>query len=113
MNPQAERLERKQGYQPEDEENNRDYPEHTASYATTQLTKSLYTKAWTTVLAEPPEISRGTGARRASKADGHGCGRLREHITGIDVSCAEIALREALSRKRIAERAKGKPTELV
>ena len=39
--------------------------------------------------------------------------RLSAHFADIDVTRARVALDKALNRKRVAERAKQKPTEMV
>jgi F-type H+-transporting ATPase subunit epsilon len=66
-----------------------------------------------TVLAESAEVSAEIDVIRASHAEDRARERLSHSFADIDVARAEVALKKALNRKRIVERAKGKPTELV
>lgn len=70
-------------------------------------------KGGVTVLAESAELAGDIDVIRASTAEE----RAREHLSlefsDIDVERARVALEKALNRKRVAERARQKPTELV
>lgn len=71
------------------------------------------TKEGVTVLAESAELAENIDVIRASKAEERARERLAKHFADIDVERARVALEKALNRKRVAERAKQKPTELV
>ena len=66
-----------------------------------------------TILAETAEIAEDIDVIRASKAEERARERLAKHFSDIDVPRARVALEKALNRKRVAERAKQKPTEIV
>ena len=66
-----------------------------------------------TVLAESAELADEIDAIRADKALERARERLSKHFADIDVPRAEVALRKALNRKRVAERAALKPTTMV
>jgi len=65
------------------------------------------------VLAESAELGEEIDVIRVDKALTRARERLSEHFANIDIPRAEVALRRAMNRKRIAERAKQKPTAMV
>ena len=65
-----------------------------------------------TILAESAELGQDIDTNRATNAEERARERLSQHFADIDIPRAEVALRKALNRKRIAERAKAKPTQL-
>jgi F-type H+-transporting ATPase subunit epsilon len=65
------------------------------------------------ILAETAELASDIDVIRASHAMDRARERLSKHFADIDLSRAEVALRKAINRKRIAERAKARPTEIV
>lgn len=66
-----------------------------------------------TILAESAEIADTIDTLRADHALDRARARLKEHFSEIDLDRAEVALRKALNRKHVAERAKEKPTSMV
>ena len=65
------------------------------------------------VLAETAELAENIDVIRATKAETRARERLAAHFADVDVERARVALEKALNRKRVAELAKQKPTELV
>ena len=65
------------------------------------------------LLAESAEMATDIDVIRATHAADRARERLSKHFADIDVQRAEVALKKALNRKRVAERAKAKPTEMV
>jgi F-type H+-transporting ATPase subunit epsilon len=65
------------------------------------------------VLAETAELAENIDVIRATKAEERARERLAEHFADVDVERARVALEKALNRKRVAELAKQKPTEIV
>ncbi len=66
-----------------------------------------------TVLAESAERGEDIDVIRADKALERARERLSHHFADIDVNRAQVALNKALNRKRVADRAKAKPTSMV
>jgi len=66
-----------------------------------------------TVLAENAEMGEDIDVHRADKALERARERLSKHFSDIDIERARVALNKALNRKRIADRAKDKPTSIV
>jgi F-type H+-transporting ATPase subunit epsilon len=66
-----------------------------------------------TILAEAAEVAEDIDVIRASKVEERARERLSKHFSDIDITRARVALEKALNRKRVAERAKQKPTEIV
>jgi F-type H+-transporting ATPase subunit epsilon len=66
-----------------------------------------------TVLAESAELGDGIDTIRVDHALDRARERLSEHFAQVDVERAEVALRKALNRQRVAKRAREKPTSLV
>jgi F-type H+-transporting ATPase subunit epsilon len=66
-----------------------------------------------TVLAESAELGEDIDVIRADSALERARERLSHHFADIDVNRATVALNKALNRKRIASRAKAKPTSMV
>jgi F-type H+-transporting ATPase subunit epsilon len=66
-----------------------------------------------TVLAEAAERGEDIDVIRADKALERARERLSKHFADIDVERAQVALRKALNRRRVADRAKEKPTAMV
>lgn len=69
--------------------------------------------AGVTVLAEAAELGEDIDLIRADKALQRARERLSKHFADIDIDRAQVALRKALNRKRVADRAKEKPTVMV
>lgn len=65
------------------------------------------------ILAESAELAEDIDAIRATHAADRARERLSKSFADIDVSRAEVAMKKALNRKRVAERAKARPTEMV
>jgi len=66
-----------------------------------------------TLLAESAELAEDIDVIRASHAEDRARERLSREFADIDVERARVALEKALNRKRVAERAKARPTALV
>jgi F-type H+-transporting ATPase subunit epsilon len=66
-----------------------------------------------TVLAESAELGEDIDVIRADSALERARERLSHHFADIDVNRAQVALNKALNRKRVADRAKAKPTSMV
>ena len=66
-----------------------------------------------TVLAESAELGEGIDTIRVDHALDRARERLSGHFSEIDLERAEVALRKALNRKRVEQRAKEKPTSLL
>lgn len=66
-----------------------------------------------TILAESAELAEDIDTIRATHAADRARERLSKSFADIDVPRAEVALKKALNRKRVAERARAKPTEMV
>lgn len=66
-----------------------------------------------TILAESAELADSIDTIRADHAYDRARARLKEHFSEIDLERAEVALRKALNRKHVANRAKEKPTSMV
>ena len=66
-----------------------------------------------TILAESAEVAASIDTIRADHALERARERLKEHFSEVDVERADVALRKALNRKHIADRAKEKPTSMV
>jgi F-type H+-transporting ATPase subunit epsilon len=71
------------------------------------------TREGVSILAETAELASDIDVIRASHAQDRARERLSKQFADIDLTRAEVALRKAMNRKRVAERAKAKPTEIV
>ena len=69
--------------------------------------------AGVTVLAEAAELGEDIDVIRADKALERARERLSKHFADIDIDRAQVALRKALNRQRVADRAEEKPTVMV
>lgn len=66
-----------------------------------------------TVLAESAEIAESIDTIRAVKSEERARERLSGKFADIDIERAQVALRKAAARKRVADAAKSKPVSMV
>jgi F-type H+-transporting ATPase subunit epsilon len=66
-----------------------------------------------TILAESAELADSIDITRASKAEERARERLAKVFHDVDVSRAEVALKKASNRRKVAETARARPTHMV
>lgn len=66
-----------------------------------------------TILAESAELAEQIDTIRATKSEERARERLSGKFADVDIERAQVALRKASARRRVAEAAKGKPVSMV
>lgn len=66
-----------------------------------------------TVLAESAELGENIDINRASKAEERARERLSKSFANVDIERAQVALKRATNRRRVAEQASSRPTSMV
>src|SRR5688500_8206011 len=66
-----------------------------------------------TVRAESAELADDINVIAATREEEEARGKLAHHFGDIEVERAQVALNKALNRKRVAEMAKTRPTQMV
>jgi F-type H+-transporting ATPase subunit epsilon len=66
-----------------------------------------------TVLAESAQLGSEIDVIAATKEEEAARAGLAQHFSDIEVARSEVALKKALNRKRVADLAKSKPTQMV
>jgi len=66
-----------------------------------------------TILAESAAIGEDIDVIAATKDEEDARARIAPHFGDVEVERAEVALKKALNRKRVAELARSKPTQMV
>lgn len=70
-------------------------------------------RAGVTILAEAAEIGDSIDTIRATESETRARERLSGRFADIDIERANVALRKAMNRKRVAEAGRSKPTSMV